>query len=96
MVTSPVRAGPVFAAHVTTTVPLPLPDEADDICSQLVFESAVHAHPAPVVTATLVLPLPPATLKLPGARAKLQEVGAGGVGEGAEGGGGVGVAETAD
>ena len=57
MVSVPVRAGPVFAATVKFTVPLPVPDVTPSV-SHAALLTAVHVHPAVVVTATGV-PAPP-------------------------------------
>src|SRR4051812_24395089 len=56
-VTVPVRAGPLVAAAFSVTVPLPLPLAPLAIVIHDVWLLAVHAQPAPDVTATV--PLPP-------------------------------------
>jgi hypothetical protein len=49
----PVRAGPLFAATLKDTVPLPLPDVPPVIASQsALFDVAVQAQPAAAVTVT--------------------------------------------
>src|SRR6478672_5326252 len=56
MFTCPTRAAPAFAATVSPTVPLALPDcpLATEIHAVLV--AAVHRHPESVVTPTLKFP----------------------------------------
>jgi hypothetical protein len=59
MVTVPVRAAPGLAAAVTRTVPLPVPDDpAVTVIQSVLFEVAVQAQPAVVVT--FVVASPPA------------------------------------
>ena len=68
----PVRAGPVFAAAVKVTDPLPLPDVALVIVSQFTVDVAFHAQPLAAVTATVPVP-PPTTIDwVTGAIEKLQ------------------------
>ena len=57
IVSVPVRAAPPFDATLNVTGPLPLPDAPLVSVIQASFAVAVHAQPAPAVTATL--PLPP-------------------------------------
>jgi hypothetical protein len=57
MVSVPDRDGPVVAAAVNDTVPDPLPLAPDAMVIHEALLDALHAHPAPAVTATL--PLPP-------------------------------------
>jgi hypothetical protein len=57
MVSVPVRAGPVLAATVKSTVPLPLPLAPAAIVIHVSVVVAVHAQPLAEVTATL--PAPP-------------------------------------
>ena len=65
----PVRLLPVFEATVYCTLPLPLPDALPVIEIHDAFGVAVHAHPAGMVTVTVPLLLPDATLALVGASA---------------------------
>ena len=58
MVIVPSRAMPGFGAALNDTLPLPAPDEGPSIVSQALFEVALHAHDAAVVTA--IAPDPPA------------------------------------
>lgn len=48
----PFRAGPVVAAAVNWTSPLPLPLAPDVIVSHGTWLAAVQMHPGPAVTAT--------------------------------------------
>ena len=60
MVMVPVRAGPVFAATVKLTDPVPVPAApAVIVIHDGALLTAVHAHVAPVVTA-IAVPAPPA------------------------------------
>jgi hypothetical protein len=60
MVIVPVRAGPVFAATVKLTDPVPMPAApAVIVIHDGALLTAVHAHVAPVVTA-IAVPAPPA------------------------------------
>jgi hypothetical protein len=68
----PVRAGPVFAAALKVTDPLPLPDVALVIVSQFTLAVAFHAQPLEAVTAIVPVPPPAATDWLAGAMKKLQ------------------------
>ena len=54
MVTVPMRASPVFAAALMTTVPLPLPLAPDVIVSHDALLVVVQAQPAAADTATLI------------------------------------------
>ena len=70
----------------------PLPDAGDVIATQAAFDTAVHAQPAVVVTATLASP-PAAGLEAPfapSAYAQGSGVGGGGTGGGVGAGGGAG------
>ncbi len=69
MVSVPERVDiPVFAAAVNETEPFPDPDAPDVMVSQpVLLLTAVHAHPAGAVTATLPLPPVEATLCAVGA-----------------------------
>lgn len=51
MVSVPVRVGPVVAATVNPTAPLPVPDVAASVIQLTLFD-VVHGHPAGAVTAT--------------------------------------------
>jgi hypothetical protein len=51
IVSVPLRAEPGLAATVMLTVPLPVPEPPDVTVIQLTFGTAVHAQPAPAVTA---------------------------------------------
>jgi hypothetical protein len=53
----PVRAAPLFDAMLNETEPLPLPDAPLVTVIHASFADAVHAQPAPAVTAAL--PVPP-------------------------------------
>lgn len=53
----PLRAGPLLAATLNATEPLPLPLLPLEIVIHDAFDEAVHVHPFPLVTATA--PLPP-------------------------------------
>jgi hypothetical protein len=57
----PVRRGPVFAAALIDTVPLPLPLAPAVIDNHEMLLVAVHAHPAATVTVTGPVAPPPAT-----------------------------------
>jgi len=57
MVTLPVRAGPVVAAIVTVTVPVPLPDDRPCTAIQLSFDAADQSHS--LLEATLNDRVPP-------------------------------------
>lgn len=61
MVNDPERDGPVVAAALKRTVPLPLPAAPDAIVSHDALLVAVHVQPAAAVTATLPSP-PPAPI----------------------------------
>jgi hypothetical protein len=62
MVTVPLRAEPAFAAAVIRTVPGPLPDDPSaTVIQSVLFETAVHAHPAVVVTLVVASPPPAGT-----------------------------------
>ena len=67
MVRVPDRVPPVVEAAVYCTVPLPLPLAPEPIVIQGALLVAVHAQPAAVVTATLPVPPPAATVAAPGA-----------------------------
>lgn len=57
MVAEPVCAAPAFAAAVSVTVPLPVPDAPlETVSHDGVLLVAVHEHQLPVVTATDVVP----------------------------------------
>jgi hypothetical protein len=58
MVSVPVRAGPVFAAALKATLPLPVPDAPLVTVSQGAFAAAVHAQDA-VDAVTATDPVPP-------------------------------------
>ena len=68
----PDRAGPVFAATVNATVPLPGPVGPGVILIQGAFATAVHTHPSPVVTLTEPVPATSASATLVGEIEKLQ------------------------
>jgi len=68
----PDRAGPLFAAAVNATVPLPLPLAPDVIDSQPALLVAVQAHPLPAVTFTDPFPPPIGALKDDSDSAKVQ------------------------
>ena len=55
IVKAPWRAGPLFAATVYPTWPLPLPFPPDDTVIHDAPLDAVHGHPPAVVTATVPL-----------------------------------------
>jgi hypothetical protein len=54
--TVPLRDGPLFASALIVTVPSPLPDAPAVTVSQATSEAALHAQPAPAVTATSTVP----------------------------------------
>jgi hypothetical protein len=56
IVSVPERAGPVVAATLNATAPLPLPPAPDDRAIHGTLLCAVHEHPAAAVTATVSLP----------------------------------------
>lgn len=58
IVSVPIRAGPVFAATLKVTLPLPVPVAPDVMVIQDALLAAVQPQPAPAVTATL-LPVAP-------------------------------------
>ena len=82
----PVRAPSVFAATLNVTDAAPLPDAGLTVIHD-VFETAVHAHPAVVDTATVPLPADAPMEALADPSAKAHD---GGAGEGAGGGAGAG------
>lgn len=67
IVAVPLRAPPAFAATLSLTVPLPVPDPPADTDIQGVFEAAVHAHELPAETETISSPPDELTSELPGA-----------------------------
>jgi hypothetical protein len=72
IVSVPDRAGPVVAATVKATVPLPLPLAPDVIEIHGWLLTAVHAHPLADVTAALPVPPDAGTLLESGATEKVQ------------------------
>jgi hypothetical protein len=60
----PERAEPVLAVALKLTVPLPVPFAPLVTVIQLVWLTAVHAHPAVVATANVESP-PPAGIERP-------------------------------
>ena len=98
IVTVPLRAAPVFGATTKLTDPLPVPLAPAVMLIHDAFGTAVHAHPAVAVTATI--PEPPAAVidavvapsaKLHGDGGDGAGGGVGGGGAGSGGGGGAGV-----
>ena len=68
MVIVPIRSGPVLAATVNWTVPLPLPDEPPVTVIHDTLLTAVHAQP--VLAVTLTLPVKP----LAGLEAEIEDI----------------------
>ena len=62
MLSVPCRSGPLFAATVNPTEPLPVPLAPDAIDTQPALLVAVQAQPPPALTSTEPLPPPPATV----------------------------------
>jgi len=93
IVTVPVRSlVAVFAATVSCTAPVLLPDAPDATVIHGTFEAAVHAQPAPAATVTLVDPPAAATRTLDDDNVNVHGGGDGsGPGFGVGVGGGVGV-----
>src|SRR4051812_5831520 len=71
-VSVPERAGPLVAAALMFTVPLPEPLAPDAIVIHDAWLAAVHAHPEPEVTLTLELPPDEATDSVCGATVNVQ------------------------
>jgi hypothetical protein len=61
-----VRAAPLFADTLNAMTPLPLPDAPCVTVIQAALLTAVHEHPAAVVSDTVPLPCPGPTLRLVG------------------------------
>jgi hypothetical protein len=87
IVTVPLRAAPVFGATTKLTDPLPVPLAPAVMLIHDAFGTAVHAHPAAAVTATI--PAPPAAVieAVVAPSAKEHGDGSGGAGDGGGGGG---------
>ena len=72
IVTVPDRAGPVFAATVSSAVPLPLIDVALAMDTQAALFVIVHVQPVPACTATDVGPPAAGTVAAADASANVQ------------------------
>lgn len=66
MTAVPVRAEPEFAAAVSLTVPLPVPDAPEETVIHDACEAALHAQALPAETLTLVVPPDAPIASLPG------------------------------
>jgi hypothetical protein len=75
IITVPVRAAPVFGSTVKAAAPLPDPVPLPEILTQDALLTAVHVHPAPVLTEVVMGPPAEVTLPALGASVTAQLVG---------------------